>query len=522
MSTQAGTLSGRVVAAGGAVERDVRVLIIGTGFAGLAMAERLAREGVEDVLLLERADDVGGTWRDNTYPGAACDVPSQLYSFSFAPNPTWARSFSRQPEIQDYLRGVAESIGVLARTHFGTTVTGARWDPAARRWRVQTDRGGFTAQHLVSAVGALSDPLVPDLPGLASFRGEVFHSSRWDHRLDLAGRRVAVVGTGASAIQFVPRIAPVVGSLTLFQRTAPWVLPRTDRPLTWVEHRAYRRWPRLQRLARSGVYWARETYALGFTRRPRLLAVAQWIARAHLRRQVADPVLRATLTPDYAIGCKRILISNDYYPALARPNVEVLPAGVREVREDAVVATDGSVHEVDTIIFGTGFQVTDMPMAHWVRDGAGRTLAEDWAERGMRAHLGVAVDGFPNLHLLVGPNTGLGHSSQVFMIEQQVSYVAQALAEALRRGADTLEVRPEVVAATDADLQARTARTIWSTGGCSSWYLDASGRNTTLWPDFTFRYRQRLASFDAGSYRFGAPGRPGVPAAPAEPAEVAG
>jgi len=486
--------------------RHARVLVIGSGFAGLAMAIRLRSEGLtrpEDLLVLERAAEVGGTWRDNTYPGAACDVPSQLYSFSFAPNPRWSRSFSFQPEIQRYLRAVADDSGVRAQILFSHPVTGARFDEQQARWYVDTDRGAFSAQFLVTAVGALSDPRVPDLPGLADFGGDVFHSARWDHDLDLTGRRVAVMGTGASAIQFVPRIAPEVSHLTLFQRTPPWVLPRTDRALTAAEHWAYTRSPRLQRLAREGVYWARETYAYGFTRNPRLLTVAERIARAHLRHQVADPALRARLTPTYRIGCKRILISNDYYPALTRPDVDVVASGVARLEPGVVVAADGGRHEADTLIFGTGFQVTDMPMAHWLRGRGGRTLADAWAETGTRAHLGATVDGFPNLFLLVGPNTGLGHSSQVFMIEQQVAYVAAALAEADRRGAATVEVRAQAVDASDAEVQQRMARTIWATGGCDSWYLDASGRNTTLWPDFTFRYRQRLARFDAESFTFG-------------------
>jgi len=483
------------------VEReDVRVLVIGTGFAGIAMAVALREQGEDGqgVVLLERGEEVGGTWRDNTYPGAACDVPSQLYSLSFAPNPRWSHSFSRQPEIQDYLVRTAREHGVSAMTRFGTEVTGAQWDPQAQRWLVDAVHDGrpvgLRAQFLISAVGALSDPAYPRVDGLESFRGSMFHSSRWDHDHDLTGERVAVIGTGASAIQFVPQVQRVAGHLTVFQRTPPWVMPRTDRPLRAVEHAAYSRFPAVQRLARQAIYWGRETYAVGFTRRPGVLKVAERIASWHLHRQVRDPALRAQLTPDYAIGCKRILISNDYYPALTQPNVSVQTAAIRAVTPTGITTVDGVHHEVDTIVVGTGFQVTDMPMARWLRDGAGRTLAELWAGR-MRSHLGTTVAGLPNLFLLVGPNTGLGHSSQVFMIEQQVGYVAQAIAATAAREAATVEVREDVLAAYDAELVWRMARTVWATGGCRSWYLDAEGHNTTLWPDFTFRFRSRLARF---------------------------
>jgi cation diffusion facilitator CzcD-associated flavoprotein CzcO len=490
-----------------------KVLIIGTGFAGLGMAVRLKQAGVtargsggvpqDDFVVLERAGEVGGTWRDNTYPGAACDVPSHLYSFSFAPNPDWSRSFSPQAEIQDYLRRVATDFGVRPHIRFHHEVVGAAWDGTERRWRVRTNAGAFEADVLVSATGALSDPSVPALPGLDRFEGTVFHSAQWRHDHDLTGARVAVVGTGASAIQFVPQIQPRVGHVTVFQRTPPWILPRWDRPFRPAEKWAFRHLPAVQRLARAGIYWGREQMVAGFVVAPGLMRGAERLARRHLRRSVPDPALRARLTPDYRIGCKRILISDDYLPSLTQPNVDLVAAGLAEVRERSVVAADGTEHAVDTIIFGTGFHVTDIPVADRITGRDGVTLKERWAE-GMKAYKGSAVAGFPNLFLLVGPNTGLGHSSQVFMIESQIAYVLDAVRHLDRTG-DVVEVRDDAEGAWDAGVQRAMGRTVWTTGGCASWYLDERGRNTTLWPGSTWRFRRHTARFDPAAYRVVAP-----------------
>jgi cation diffusion facilitator CzcD-associated flavoprotein CzcO len=476
-----------------------RALIVGTGFAGLGMAVRLKQAGIDDFVVLERAGEVGGTWRDNTYPGAACDVPSHLYSFSFAPNPDWSRSFSPQAEIQEYLRRVADDFGVRPHIRFHQAVLGAVWDDAEQRWRVRTTADDFEADVLVSATGALSDPAIPPLPGLDRFKGRVFHSARWDHHHDLTGQRVAVVGTGASAIQFVPQIQPRVGHLTLFQRTPPWILPRWDRPYGAAERWAFRHLPLVQRLARAGIYWGREQMVAGFVAAPKLMRAAEQLARRHLRRAVPDPLLRAKLTPDYRIGCKRILISNDYLPSLTQPNVDVVAAGLTEVRERSVVSADGTEHAVDTIIFGTGFHVTDIPVADRIVGRGGVALKDHWAD-GMKAYKGTAVAGFPNLFLLVGPNTGLGHSSQVFMIESQIAYVVDAVRHVERTG-EVVEVRAEAETAWDAGVQRAMGRTVWTTGGCASWYLDDRGRNTTLWPGTTWRFRRQTAHFDPDAYR---------------------
>ncbi|CAN5633861.1 NAD(P)/FAD-dependent oxidoreductase [soil metagenome] len=480
--------------------RHTRVLILGTGFAGLAMAANLKRTGQHDFLLLERAPAVGGTWRDNTYPGCACDVPSLLYSFSFAQNPEWSDTFSPQPEIWAYLQDVASREGVLPHCRFDHVVTEARWDDHERRWHVRTSQGTYTAEVLVSGVGGLSEPKTPDLPGIDAFEGTAFHSATWDHDHQLAGERVAVIGTGASAIQFVPEIQPEVGHLTLFQRTPPWIMERRSRAFSKTERFLFRHVPGAQRLARAGVYWGRELSVFGFAKNPKILKRAERFAKAHLDAAVTDPELRRKLTPSYTMGCKRILLSNDYYPALTQPNVTVETSGIAEVKARSIVTTDGTEHPVDTIIFGTGFQATEIPAAQMIYGREGVRLADQWQETSATAYLGTAVHNFPNLFFIVGPNTGLGHTSMVFMIESQVAYILEALAALDGTGAAALEVLPEAEATYNEGIQEQLAATVWNTGGCSSWYLDDQGRNTLLWPTFTFVFRQRTRHFDADHY----------------------
>ena len=489
---------------GGDLPAHVRVAIIGTGAAGLCAAVRLLRSGRRDLVLLERADEVGGTWRDNSYPGCACDVPSHMYSFSFAPNPDWSHTFSRQPEIQDYLRRVARDHGVLPHVRTGAEVLDARWDAQELRWHVRTARGSLTADVLVSGSGGLSDPSVPDLPGLETFAGTTFHSATWRHDHDLTGRRVAVVGTGASAVQFVPHVQRQAAHVTVLQRTPPWVLPRRDRRVTALEKAVFRRVPAVQRLARAGVYAAREASVLGFRYDQRVMALAEKQALRLLERQVPDPVLRAELTPTYRLGCKRVLLSNDWYPALQQGNVDVVTDRLVEVLPHAVVtqAADGTrtEHHVDTLVFGTGFRITDPPMAGRVHDGEGRSLAELWAGTGMQALHGTCVAGLPNWFQLVGPNTGLGHNSIIYMIETQVDYLLGALDAMDARGIRALSPRPEAQRAWNASLQGQLAHTVWNEGGCASWYRDAHGRNTTLWPTFTFSFRRQLRRFPVETY----------------------
>jgi cation diffusion facilitator CzcD-associated flavoprotein CzcO len=488
-----------------------RTVIVGTGFSGIGMAIKLLREGERDFVLLERADEIGGTWRDNTYPGCRCDVPSHLYSFSFAPNPNWSSTFSPQPEILEYLRGVAARFGVMSHVRFGTEMESAEWDEAESRWRLETTQGPITAEVLIAAQGPLSDPLVPDLPGLDSFEGTTFHSARWDHDHRLDGERVAVVGTGASAIQFVPKIQPLVGQMHVFQRTPPWVMPHPNRAMNDWERRLYGRLPAAQLAMRAGIYWARETFVLQF-RNERMRKLATRMALRQLEQQVPDPELRAKLTPRYELGCKRILPTDEWYPALMQPNVDVVTGGIREIRPHSIVSTDGTEREVDTIIFGTGFHVTDIPIAQRVRGRDGRTLAETW-DGSPSAYKGAAVAGYPNLFFLVGPNTGLGHNSIVFMIESQINYVAGALGAMRRRGARVVDVRPEAQAAYNAMLDQMTEGTVWVSGGCSSYYIDRNGRNSTIWPTFTWPFRQRTREFDEAAYALGTPASEPVPAA---------
>lgn len=476
----------------------VHVAIAGSGFSGIGTAIRLSQAGFEDYLVFERAGDVGGVWRDNTYPGCACDVESHLYSFSFARNPEWTRSFSPQSEIHAYLRSCAERFGVLPKVRFDHAIESAAWDDDAQRWRLETTKGPFTADVLVGAVGALSEPATPALKGLETFAGKMFHSARWDHDHDLTGKRVAVIGTGASAIQFVPAIQPKVAELTLFQRTPPWIVPRKDHALGEREKEILRRSPVAQWLKRAGIYVLREAMALAFFD-TRAAKIAQRLAMKNLKRSVRDPALRKKLTPSYTMGCKRILLSDDYLPAIQKENVDLVTDAIVEIRPEGVVTKDGMLHEVDTIIFGTGFQVQKYPFADRIRGKGGRSLADTW-KNGMAAHLGTTVSGYPNLFLLQGPNTGLGHTSVITMIESQVEHVVNALRHMRAASMTSVEPRPEAQAAFVAHVDERMKGTVWTSGGCASWYLDERGRNSTLWPGFTFTFKRRVEPFDPREY----------------------
>ncbi|WP_062993280.1 flavin-containing monooxygenase [Nocardia anaemiae] len=480
--------------------RHVKTIIIGSGFAGLGLAIRLSKQGRNDYLVLERGSDVGGTWRDNTYPGAACDVPSHLYSYSFALNPNWSRSFSKQGEIQQYIQGVAREYNVLDKHLFNCDVTAARWNNATNLWHIDSTRGSFTAETVVSAVGALCEPALPDIKGINEFEGEIFHSARWNHDADLTGKRVAIIGTGASAIQIVPSIAPRVAHLDVYQRTAPWLLPRIDRPYTLPERLAFRHIPGFQRLSRAAIYAARETQVVGLAKVPALMQAFELIAKAKLRLEVRDPELREKVTPNFRIGCKRMLISNDYYPALGRPNVDVVTDGIAEVRANSIVTKDGTEREIDALIVATGFHVTDSPTYNAITGKDGRTLAEVFDEIGQQGYKGSAVANFPNMFFLLGPNVGLGHTSMVYMIESQINYIADALATVDRLGLCTVEVKRAVQDAYNKDLQGKLVKSVWNTGGCASWYLDKHGNNTTLWPDFTFEFRRMTKNFDVSAY----------------------
>jgi cation diffusion facilitator CzcD-associated flavoprotein CzcO len=480
-----------------------QVAIIGTGFSGLGMAIALRRAGMTDFVVLEKAGEVGGTWRDNSYPGCACDVESHLYSFSFAPNPGWTRRFAPQAEILDYLRACARRFGVLPHIRFHQEVEQARFDEEDGSWEIRTGDAQFRARVLVSAVGGLSTPASPAIDGLADFPGPCFHSQAWDHAVDLGGKRVAVIGTGASAIQIVPAIAPRVARLDLYQRTPPWILPRADRPFARLERALLEKVPLARRLLRAGIYWRLEARALSFTVAPELLVAGERLARAHLARQVPDRALRRALTPDYALGCKRVLLSDDYYPALGRPNVELITDPIRAVEGDRIVTAAGRARAVDAIIVATGFRTTSPIPRGMFRGAGGRDLADAWAA-GPEAYKGTTVAGFPNLFLLVGPNCGLAHSSMVLMIESQIAYVMDALRVMRARGISRVDVRPAAQAAFNQALQARLGRKVWSTGGCKSWYLTESGKNVALWPGFTWQFRRLTRRFDADRYQLAA------------------
>ncbi len=475
-----------------------RVAILGAGLAGIGMAIRLRQRSIEDFVILEREDDLGGTWYLNTYPGCQCDVPSVLYSFSFAPNPEWTRSFAPQPEIEEYMRTCASRFDVKRFIRFGHDVTALRWDEDGRRWRIDTARGRLTADVVVVGTGPLSEPSLPDIPGMEAFEGTVFHSAEWRHDHNVTGRRVAAIGTGASSVQFVPHIQPEVEHLDVYQRTAPWIVPRPDRPFSRWERLAYRRFPLVQRALRSFIYWARELMVLGMVKDPRLAKPGERVAAKHLARQVSDPDLRTKLTPSFRFGCKRILLSDDYYPALTRPNVELVTEPIEEVRASSIVTADGVDHAVDTIILGTGFQAAEPPVARMIFGRDGRTMREHWSEAA-EAYLGTSVPGFPNLFMITGPNTGLGHTSMIFMMESQFNYIVDALGKMTSGGISSVDVRSDVVAQYNRRLQAKLERSVWNSG-CSSWYLDSRGHNTTMWPDFTWRFRLLTRRFDTSRY----------------------
>ncbi|MEV5753842.1 NAD(P)/FAD-dependent oxidoreductase [Actinoallomurus sp. NPDC052308] len=469
----------------------MKIAIIGSGFGGLGMAIQLKRAGFHDFVVLEKSDDLGGTWRDNQYPGCACDVPSHMYSFSFELNPDWSRMFAPQPEIWDYLRHCVDKYDLGPHLRFGCAVETMEWEETARHWRVTLASGEvLTPKAVVSAIGALHVPSIPDIPGAERFRGTAFHSAQWDPSADLSGKRVAVIGTGASAIQFIPRVAEEAGRLHVFQRTPPWIQPKPDFTLSKRVRRVFRHVPGAQRAFRNGIYWVLETRAVGFTLDPRLMGPMEQLARRHIERQIDDPELRAKVTPDYTIGCKRILLSSDYYPALTRPHVDLVTEPIKEITETGLVTADGTAYDVDVIIYGTGFKVTEALSEQHIVGRDGLKIQEAWAG-GIEAHHGVTVAGFPNLFLLLGPNTGLGHNSVVFMIESQVQHVLSCLRLLSRENAEAIEARPEAQRRFNDRLQKRLRRAVWNEGGCTSWYLDEHGVNRTLWPGFTFEYWAR-------------------------------
>ncbi len=480
---------------------DYQIVIVGAGFSGIGMAIRLKQNGFQDFVILERAMDLGGVWRDNSYPGCACDVESHLYSFSFAPNPQWSQVFSGQKEIWKYLRSCADQFDIRRKVCFGHDFQQAYWDQQNQIWKIKTSKGMLTSRFLIMGLGAFSEPLVPgdkDIPGLSGFQGKVFHSAWWDHEYDLKDRRVAVVGTGASAIQFIPEIQPKVKSLHIFQRTAPWVLPKGDRPIRKYERKLFEMFPALQKLSRIRYYWIRELFGVTF-RNKRWIGLGRLFAVRHLKKAIYDPELQNKLIPNYTIGCKRVLLSNDYYPALAKKNVEVVTERIREVKATSIIGSDGVERTVDAIILGTGFKVTECAFAKQVYGKSGTSLEKKWGGS-PQAFLGASCSGFPNLFFLLGPNTGLGHNSVVLMIEAQIEHMIQSLRYATENNFRSIEVRAGAEKQFIQEVDRSSRETVWLSGGCKSWYLDRTGRNSSLWPGSVGSFRRTVLSFRKGNY----------------------
>jgi cation diffusion facilitator CzcD-associated flavoprotein CzcO len=480
-----------------------RVAIVGTGFAGLGMAIRLIQAGYRDLTLFEKSDRVGGTWRDNTYPGSGCDVPSHLYSYSFEPKADWSRRFSEHDEILAYIEHCVKKYGLRPYIRFNTEIESARFDDEASAWRITTKGGEqVEADILVTGTGQLNRPHTPRLPGIDSFEGRQFHSARWDHDYSLKGRRIAVIGNGASAIQFIPRIAPDAGRLTIYQRTANWMVRKPDRAYNASDKWLFRNLPGYRAVYRAWIYWMLEMRFFAFREGSRVGKLMEWACRRNLEKSVADPEMRRVLTPDYPIGCKRVLISNDFYEAVQRPNVAVVTDRIERVEADAVVTANGQRHPTDTIIYATGFETTDFLAPIEIEGPGGLRLADAWRE-GAEAFRGVAVAGFPNLFMLYGPNTNLGHNSIIFMIECQVAYVMQCLEEMRRRGAARLEVKAGAMRRYNEEVQDQLRRSVWN-AGCDSWYKTESGRITNNWPRFTVSYWREMKRPDFREFELGA------------------
>lgn len=483
-----------------------RTLIVGSGFSGLGMGIELQRRGV-DFLILEKADEIGGTWRDNTYPGCACDIPSHMYSFSFEPKPDWSHMWSFQPEIQDYLLGVTEKYGLRRHIRFGAHVDRAHWDDDEMRWHVFTDDGReFVSQFLVSGAGGLHIPSIPEIPGMDEYAGATFHSARWDHGVDLAGKRVAVIGTGASAIQIIPEIVRDVAELHVYQRTPAWVMPRPNNPIPGWARRAFTYVPGTRALVRAGIYWMHEAVGFAMTKQPRLLKIGELMGKWNIRHHVKDPELRRKLTPDYRAGCKRILNSDTYYRGIADPKTTVVTDRITRFTPSGIVTTDAGgtevTRDVDVVVFATGFHVTDSYTYVDIKGPGGESLVDRWNRTGMSALRGVTVAGMPNLFFLLGPNTALGHNSVVFMIESQIRYVGQAIAAVDKAGAVALTPTSAAAERYNDRLQRGLASTVFNTGGCRSWYLDEHGVNRTLWSGMTWEYWLATRSLELDEYEF--------------------
>ncbi|WP_256125085.1 flavin-containing monooxygenase [Photorhabdus luminescens] len=481
---------------------DVEIIIIGAGFAGLGMGAQLKRRSQQNFLILERADDVGGTWRDNTYPGVACDIPSHLYSYSFRPNPDWSHVFSPGHEIYAYLQATARDEGLLPHIRFGANVEKAYWDNQKERWIVITAKGVFSGRFLITGTGHLTDENLPQIEGLSSFTGEIFHSARWKHHISLQGKRVGIIGSGASATQLVPEVAKSVSELVIFQRNASYIIPRPDRSYSDIEKQTFRRDPESIRAVRSNIFWHFEDLYPARRSIPQYVAELKRIASEHLKQQVPDPELCAKLTPSYEPGCKRILIANSYYPALLRDNVKLETSALKRVDGQNAISVAGNSYPLDVLIFCTGFQTTQPPYARLVHGRDGLSLSDHWAQ-GMEAFASTTVTGFPNLFIINGPNATLTHNSIIYMIESQIEYILGAIEYSRKNNNYILEVSPEAQDRYIAELQKQINGTVWVGNNCTSWYRDSRNKRLTLvWPDFAHSFRERNGNFDPTPYTF--------------------
>lgn len=479
--------------------QHIECLIIGAGFGGIGMAIQLKKSGKSDFQIWEKASDFGGCWRDNTYPGAACDVPSHLYSYSFAPKKDWQYRFARQPEILSYIQQCAQQYQVISHLRFDHGVRSAEFNTERQLWVIEAENGNkITARYLITATGQLNRPLIPNFSGLDDFKGEHFHSAQWRHDIDLTGKTVAVIGTGASAIQFVPEISKIAAQVTLFQRSAPYVLPKPDRAYTPWEHALLKWVPGLQKLSRVKTYLQYESRVLGFRFHEHLMKImaGQW-AR-YMKSQIKDPELRKALTPNYPMGCKRILLANNYYETMKRNNVSLCSDGISSVNDSGIIDNNGQHHPVDVIIYATGFKATEFLVPMTITGANGQSLHDVW-KNGAEAYLGINVQGFPNLFMLYGPNTNLGHNSIIYMLESQFRYILSAIKYQEKGGFRSIDVLATPQRAFNENIQTKIKNTVWNQG-CHSWYITDEGKNTVNWPTFTFNYRRMTSEFHPNDY----------------------
>ena len=476
-------------------------IIIGSGFGGQAAAINLRRIGIEDFLILERRAWMGGTWSQNSYPGAAVDVQSPLYSLSFEPY-RWSQMFAEQDELVEYTNHVLAKHGLREKTKLNANVTKVQWDEAAQTWQVQLESGEtLTAQFLINASGPLSTPVIPHFKGRDTFQGQTFHTNNWQHSYDHKGKRVAIIGSGASAAQVIPAIAPEVAQLHVFQRTPHWVLPRPDHVFSKFE-RALLGNKLIYKALRTAIYWGLESRVIGFKYSQTMLKlVAQREAEHHIKKQIADPAIRAAVTPDYTIGCKRIILSSTLYPALCRPNVKLHPKddGIAEINERGILTAKGEQIDLDLIVYSTGYDATDGVISYPVIGKGGKSVQDFWAEF-PRAYLGTTMPGFPNLFVVTGPNTGIGHTSAIFVIEAQMEYIRRAIQAVQKQGAKAIEVKPQAEADYTTMIHREMKQTVWQSGGCTSWYKSKSGHVIAMFPGFSFTFRQMAKAFKPGDH----------------------